>query len=530
MSSFHKEKSTAKREGNLSYIKNSQPTDLPFNKAAAISRPSTSPKAGQLKPSASLEEHFQTHTLTDDQSKAVRIISDFLESETDQVLILLGAAGTGKTFLTKGITDFLKLKDRRFELMAPTGKAAEVLASKADEEATTIHRKIFNNDGTKTEYIQPDISQVKQVFNGTTVICDEASMVSDTTADFSKSYESLLEALMKYVNLEWASNKIIFIGDPAQLPPVKSKLSLALQPSHITNKYGVPCKLTELHEVVRQKKDSGILKVAQAIRSMQFGGACTTPSQLYGDMLRTYPLHDVKAISANYCLDQYLKLNPRSTDDNAIVVAHSNKKVAKYNQSIRQAYFPNSQKNTIFVGDKILAIQNRYSKECDIFNGDIGYITEIHGEPELISVPVKNREKGCITVDLSFLDVTAKFKGSKDKLRIVCTKIIMNVLFSEVPKLTKEQVLALHTLFRMRTIDCTNPLDLEEARVSDSYLNALHVKFGYAITCHKAQGSSWKHVFVDTNVSASIKDKVEALRWHYTAVTRAEETLYLIGV
>jgi len=473
------------------------------------------------RPPRSLSSYFSQNTLTTDQASAAQVIEKFIRNPQSGVLILKGAAGTGKTFLMKALVQYLADRNCCMFLMAPTGKAAEVLTNATGYKARTVHRTIFtfeDEEGNGGKDIT--IKDLKIAPNNSFIICDEASMLSETISERT-SKEILLESLMIFSNLGKSQNKLILIGDAFQLPPIHQEESLALQPLHFKNKYQAACTVIELNNVVRQKSHSGILSLANMFRHALVTKRSVSSASLYRSFMSNHQFSDVERAQSSIS-SIYLSHNPYSQDDNAIIIAQTNKLVDRYNKAIRACYFPPEMIHAPCAGDKLLVVKNSYTKEHDVYNGDIGFISARYADVEAISVGLT---QGGVskTIDLLFYDVEIQLKPNQGIERRFRTHICSNALYSGEPGLTKEESLAFYALKKIRTQHCTTQLEREIVLKNDPYLNALIVKFGYAITCHKSQGSSWQAVILDN------KSAYDNLRWHYTAITRAEEKLYLIS-
>jgi len=473
------------------------------------------------RPPRTLSSYFSQSTLTTDQANAAEAIERFIQNPQSGAFILKGAAGTGKTFLMKALVQYLADRNCCMFLMAPTGKAAEVLTNATGYKARTVHRSIFtfeDEEGNGGKDII--IKELRIAPNNSFIVCDEASMLSETISERTNK-EVLLESLMIFSNLGKSKNKLILIGDAFQLPPIHQEESLALQSLHFKNKYQAACTVIELNDVVRQKTHSGILFLANTFRHALVTKQSISPASLYRSFIINHQFGDVDRVR-NSISSIYLSYNSNSWDDNAIIIAHTNKTVDRYNKAVRAHYFSSELIHQPCVGDKLLVTKNSYTKEHDVYNGDIGFISARYADVEVLSISV---HQGGVnkTVDLLFYDVEIQLKPNQGIERRFRTHICGNALFSGEPGLNEEERLAFYILRNIRTQHCTSQLEREEVLRNDPHLNALIVKFGYAITCHKSQGSSWQAVILDN------KSAYDNLRWHYTAITRAEERLYLIS-
>lgn len=486
-----------------------------------------------------LQDFYGNFQLTDGQRTLVEKLDHFLETKNQNIFLLKGYAGTGKTFITKGLTDYLTALGRHFWLAAPTGKAAKVLKNKTGKNASTIHRQIYdfgnlveyrdeNNPETFRWYTEfkPNENPVNTVY-----IIDEASMLSDQYSDnefvrFGSGY--LLKDLLNFINIDQNDHnkKIIFIGDNAQLPPVKMSFSPALDTDYLRKNYNLQVSEFELTDVVRQKAESGVLnnafKIRQGLLKNEF-------NQLNFDF--NYP--DLTKITEQEAVDCYLKLCDYKVSDKVILVAYSNADVQKYNETVREYLFPNQ--SFICRGDKIMSLRNRDLDVMYINNGDFGFVRHVAeiAEKRVITLRKKlgNGQVEVKDVELYFRDVNVGFRNEKGDAVFVDIKILENILYSMSAQLESDVQKALYIDFCIRHPDLTyrhNKKEFKAALLEDPYFNALPVKFGYAVTCHKAQGSEWENVIVKCDAHQN-KLSRDYFRWIYTAITRTSNQLYLIN-
>jgi hypothetical protein len=487
---------------------------------------------------------FEGVILTKDQNQIVKQINEFLTDTKQNVFLLNGYAGTGKTFITKGITQYLEKIGREFTIMAPTGKATKVISDKTLQPASTIHRVIYNYDNVK-EYKVDGVegSETYRCYADLKVnidtseaiyIIDEASMVSDRYSDgeffrFGSGY--LLKDLMKYINIDHNDHnkKIIFIGDNAQLPPVGMNTSPALDASYLKENYQVAVASGYLTEVVRQKGDSGVLNNAAMLRD-------GLEQNIFNKLKFEVNNSDVFNLSSENLLSTYLDSCDRkvSRTGESIIIASSNRQVAEYNRLVREHLFTGQQQ--MVAGDKVISVANHYRANACITNGEFGMIKEIlspHAESISVVISVKGDTGEMIKrkVDLSFRDVVLGFRDDYGNPFYFEAKIIENLLYNDQPTLSSDEHKALYVHFLNRNPELRrkgNEQKLRIALLQDPYFNAFKIKFGYAITGHKAQGSEWKTVFLQcqTHQKALTKDY---FRWLYTAITRASDTLYVMN-
>ncbi len=449
-------------------------------------------------------------TLTLKQDVVLQQLSRFvLDTNANSLFILKGYAGTGKTTLISTLVNNLWHAKKSAILLAPTGRAAKVIAKYAKKEAFTIHKKIYfpkkESGGGVSFVLQPN-KHKNAIF-----IIDEASMISDINTD-SKLFEngSLLDDLLQYV-YSGHQCKIIFIGDTAQLPPVKLDLSPALDEHKIALHYNKEVQTVELDEVVRQTEGSGILSNATLLREqLASGNHETFKFNLNGfkDIVRLVDGYDIQnAIDEAY--------SSEGKEDTAIIV-RSNKRANIYNEQIRSRIL--FQENSLNAGDYLMVVKNNYfwvkdsSEAGFIANGDIIEVLEIFHFKDLYG-----------------------FKFAEVKVRMVDypnmkpfeTVLLLDTITAETPALSYEDSGKLYTEVQKDYAGQTKYKIFMNTK-KNKYFNALQVKFSYAITCHKSQGGQWETVFVEHPYLPNGVSK-DYLRWLYTAITRAEKKLYLIG-
>ena len=431
------------------------------------------------------------------------------EMENNTIFVLKGYAGTGKTTVISTIVNNLIEINKKYVLLAPTGRAAKVIANYSNKPAFTIHKKIYfpkkSSGGGVSFTLQPNKHK------NTIFIVDEASMISDVAAD-SKLYEngSLLDDLIFYI-YNGQNCKMILLGDTAQLPPVQMEVSPALDTDSLALHYDKTVLSIELDEVMRQEEKSGILYNATQLREL-LKETFLTDIQFkvkgFKDIVRLTDGYDIQdAIQSAY--------SNYSIEDTCFIV-RSNKRANQYNQQIRTRILDKD--SELSVGDYLMVVKNNYFwlKETDeagfIANGDIVEVLEIFKFVELYG-----------------------FKFAKVKIRMVDypnqkpfeTIVLLDTITSESPSLTYEESNALYQEV-MKDYE-GEPQYRKFLKVKNNeYFNALQVKFSYAITCHKSQGGQWNTVFIE---QPYLPDgiTVDYVRWLYTAVTRAKDKLYLIG-
>ena len=488
--------------------------------------------------------------LNPDQLGLVRAMAEFLSDKDKRVFILQGCAGSGKTFLMQGVANYLASKDKVFYLVAPTGKAAKVLTTKTGHQAKTIHSQIYSfHDVVEVEnkerkeddnFLQPQVVgesdwvlrfrlRENQEDLSAVYIVDESSLIGNAETDHETlqfGSGKLLHDVLEYINPNFKENhrKVIFIGDMYQLPPVGMNRSPALNIEDIYKECPYletmdAIQMYTLQSVVRQKQDSGVLKVATYIRERLQRG------HFHELLLEEHP-HDVTKIGRDRFIHTYMGKVKEKGLDQVIVIAYSNATVDIYNRLIREQLFPTQLEVT--KGDRLLILRNVKIDEEWLMNGDFVQILQV-GMPIVRSVKVKEEK-----VNLLFRPVEIKADGKTYKVLLKET-----VLLSKTRDLTKLERKALYTDFMIRHSEeialaskngkVARHQKITELLLTDIYVNALEVKYGYAITCHKSQGSEWDTVFLDCDLKQGYKNR-GTFQWFYTGVTRSSNQLYLVDM
>ncbi|RKF03730.1 UvrD-like helicase family protein [Tenacibaculum lutimaris] len=450
------------------------------------------------------------YTPTQKQSELLNVLTNFIFSDDNRALFLLkGYAGTGKTTIISTVVHNLWKIGQKAVLLAPTGRAAKVISGYSNRQAFTIHKKIYfpkkQSSGGVSFVMQPN------KHTDTLFIIDEASMISDEKQN-AKLFEngSLLDDLISYV-YSGKNCKIIFIGDTAQLPPVKLTMSPALEADNLSFEFNKEVTEIELDEVVRQEEGSGILANATDLRLLIQNDSTHFQFDVnYPDIIRLQDGYDIQdAITMAYDGDI-------GVEDTAIIV-RSNKRANQYNQQIRTKI--RGQENEISTGDYVMVVKNNYywlkdsSSAGFIANGDICEVMRINAIKELYG--------------FKFAEVEVRMIDYPD-MKAFETVLLLDTLTSESPSLTYEESNRLYEAVKEDFAHEKSKYKQFMGVKKNKYFNALQVKFSYAMTCHKSQGGQWKTVFIE---QPYLPDgaSVEYLRWLYTAVTRAQEKLYLIG-
>jgi len=439
-----------------------------------------------------------------------RLATFILDSDDENLFVLKGYAGTGKTTLISTLVNSLWNAHKSAVLLAPTGRAAKVIAKYSKREALTIHKKIYfpkkQNGGGVSFVLQPNKHK------NTIFIVDEASMISDINTD-SKLFEngSLLDDLLQYV-YSGSRCKLVFIGDTAQLPPIKLDVSPALDENRLALNYNKEVDFIELDEVVRQAEGSGILSNATLLREQlatNYFDSFQFDLGSFPDIVRLQDGYDIQnAIDEAYSLE--------GKEDTAIIV-RSNKRANIYNQQIRSRIL--FQENDLNAGDYLMVVKNNYfwikenSEAGFIANGDIIEVLEIYTFKELYG--------------FRFAEVKVRMVDYPN-MKAFETVLLLDTITAETPALSYEDGNKLYQEVQKDYESETSKYKKFMKIKQNKYFNALQVKFSYAMTCHKSQGGQWKTVFVEQPYLPNGVNK-DYMRWLYTAITRAEDKLYLIG-
>ncbi len=458
------------------------------------------------------------------QIEVANAIENFINSKK-QVFILKGSAGTGKTSLVKGFCSYFTDINIKPILLATTGRAAKLLKDKTDIETSTIHSKIFtmkqitidekgeivnelnntNSKNTQTEL--RFVLKQNQNTENTIFLIDEASMISNrnTTNDNELKFGSgrLLNDIFKYI---W-NNKIIFIGDQAQLPPIKTSFSVALDANYIKSEFNIDSTTYTLTKVERQTKNSGIINNAIAIRD-------SISSKKYSTLkINDYNYDDIIKLDNDYkVILKYIEQLKISGQEKNIYISLSNLAVNQVNFIVRNSLYPN--KNELFyANEKIMVANNNY--KFDLLNGDIIEFIRFTGHTEY------NKKAELTFVEIEFMHNDTIYTGLA----------IKEFLTSQKPILTSKQTKELLIDFAIRVKtkhnikSTSDPLFIDYFR-DDPYINALKLRYAYAITCHKAQGGEWENVFLYLEPYLLKLPDEERFRWVYTALTRASKKIF----
>jgi exodeoxyribonuclease-5 len=442
---------------------------------------------------------------------ALQQLAHFVLSEKkEEVYLLKGFAGTGKTTIVGDIVSSLWKTAMKAVLLAPTGRAAKVMSNYSKSQAFTIHRKIYfpkKESGGGIKFILAPNKHRDTIF-----IVDEASMIPDKPSD-SKLFGngSLLDDLLMFV-YSGHNCKLILIGDTAQLPPVHLQISPALDSEKLAHNYNKEVTTLELDEVVRQAEDSGILLNATNLREQLQSGFLDEfkfDVNPYKDIIRLIDGYDIQE-----AIDNSYRENGK---EETVLIVRSNKRANLYNENIRNRIL--YLENELAPGDYMMVVKNNYfwlkpnSESGFIANGDIIEILEIFSIKELYG--------------FKFAEVKVKMVDYPNQ-RPFETVLLLDTIRADTPSLSYEEGNRLYQEVQSDYAHEKSKYKRFLGVKNNKYFNALQVKFSYAITCHKSQGGQWNTVFVEQPYLPNGIDR-EYLRWLYTAVTRAKEKLYLIG-
>lgn len=464
---------------------------------------------------------------TADQRRALDAVVRFTETSLDRpVLILRGAAGTGKTALMRALVPWLEARDWFVVLMAPTGRAAKVLAGQATRQAFTVHKYIYAAESTPEGGLKFRRRKNEDP-ERTLYIVDEASMIGEGGEGWRGSGEvagtRLLEDLLSFTlpigSDGTGGRRLLLIGDPAQLPPVGHLTSPALEAEHLRTTYGVTAGAVHLREVRRQALESPILRLATSLREALDQGALmpTVSADWLGPELRVVS-------SADEALDTFTSAFVRERPESAALITYSNGVAVQANQAVRNQLLGESR--ALEPGDQILVAKNHYNAHLDalpfVANGELGRVLrvfEIGDEPKY---------------GLRWMGADLEFTDPAGEPATVGGMIPIDLLTAKDAALTREQIARLWKERREELANEPPPEGKAKKRrgppEADPYLHPIQLKHGYALTGHKAQGGQWDDVVVMFEPSLGrmqAEDPRGFLRWCYTAITRARTRLTL---
>lgn len=457
---------------------------------------------------------------TQEQAHALEVFAEFLtDRDPHAVMVLRGSAGTGKTTLSGAIVRTLKEIRQKVMLLAPTGRAAKVFSLNSGSPAYTIHRRIYREKSFSG--VEGQFNLNDNLYTDTLFMVDEASMIANMgLGGMSFGSGCLLDDLVHFV-YQGRNDRLLLIGDKAQLPPVGEEESPALHAAMLEG-YGLKVYECDLNEVLRQSEESGILYNATMIRQMITHDDITQlPKIRFAGYSDIKPMPGAELIEA--LADSYHHVGL----DDTIVVTRSNKRANIFNQGIRNMVLDREEE--LSQGDILMIVKNNYywmeeerksnnklqSNEIPAFlaNGDRAKVLKVRRRIDLYGFRFA-------TLLLQFPDY-----GNYE----LEATVLLDTLTSEAPALTHEQQEQLFHQIEEDYQDIPLKADRMKAIRQDQFFNALQVKFAYAVTCHKAQGGQWAHVYVDQGYMTDDMLNPDYIHWLYTAFTRATEMLYLVN-
>ena len=447
---------------------------------------------------------------TQDQRNALHIFARFMTDRSENAaMILRGSAGTGKTSLAGAIVRAVNRLRIKVSLLAPTGRAAKVFSLNAGLAASTIHRKIYREKAFNGADGQFQLNN--NMFRDMLFMVDEASMISLSQSNTTFGSGRLLDDLVQYVYSSGANCRLLLIGDKAQLPPVGEQESPALR-ADVLKAYGLQVYECDLNEVLRQSQHSGILWNATAIREMI---TYNTVTQLPRIHLKGFA--DISIVQGNELIESLASSYSAVGMDKTMVITRSNKRANIFNQGIRNTILGREEELT--TGDLVMVVKNKYlekDRSTDISfiaNGDHAVVRRVRNIRELYG--------------FRFADVALEFPDYNNTE--LDTVVVLDTLTTEAPALTHEQNDKLFQSVMEDYADVPRKADRMKQLREDEYFNAMQIKFGYAVTCHKAQGGQWAHIYLDQGYMTDEMLTPDYIHWLYTAFTRATEHLYLVN-
>ena len=447
---------------------------------------------------------------TQDQRNALHIFARFMTDRSENAaMILRGSAGTGKTSLAGAIVRAVNRLRIKVSLLAPTGRAAKVFSLNAGLAASTIHRKIYREKAFNGADGQFQLNN--NMFRDMLFMVDEASMISLSQSNTTFGSGRLLDDLVQYVYSSGANCRLLLIGDKAQLPPVGEQESPALR-ADVLKAYGLQVYECDLNEVLRQSQHSGILWNATTIREMITYNTATQLPQIH---LKGFA--DISIVQGNELIESLASSYSAVGMDETMVITRSNKRANIFNQGIRNTILGREEELT--TGDLVMVVKNKYlekDRSTDISfiaNGDHAVVRRVRNIREMYG--------------FRFADVALEFPDYNNTE--LDTVVVLDTLTTEAPALTHEQNDKLFQSVMEDYADVPRKADRMKQLREDEYFNAMQIKFGYAVTCHKAQGGQWAHIYLDQGYMTDEMLTPDYIHWLYTAFTRATEHLYLVN-
>lgn len=452
-------------------------------------------------------------------------LRDFLTSTTSKVLIITGSAGTGKTSLIKEIVNHLNKKPLEYYLLAPTGRAAHNLENHVSEVAetspTTIHSFLYKKDDESIQEI-PEILKFsvteEKIVDNAVIIIDEASMLSHEATNEKDFLQfgsgNLFRDLTDYLDLSNSNRKLILVGDPCQLPPINVSQSEVLNIDYL-KQYFEKNHIEHIHlkEVHRQLKGSNILKSATVLRD-----------KLDNKDFLQLPIdidhNEIHHLNMDDALEKYLWMY----GNNSIFLSYTNKDVHDINLRFRNLLHLDSRK--LEKKERLILMKNSWVNSQYLYNGDF-LIIENLGAVESFTINIPQKQASPIAITLEFQDIELRKEDSFSSIK--CKILHHKIWNDEIENSTKElQALVIHFKQRYPHLHRGTP-EYKQTIQNDPYINALYLRFGYAITCHKAQGGEWDNVYINLARPQNDLKTLNGFKWIYTALTRSKKYAYLIN-
>ena len=443
---------------------------------------------------------------TTEQAHAIDMFSLFMADRDDHVVMVLrGSAGTGKTTLAGAFVRAMTTLKQKMILLAPTGRAAKVFSLNAGHAAYTIHRRIYRQ---KTAGDLSSFNLNANMYRDTLFVVDEASMIANQGyGDSAFGSGCLLDDLMQFV-YSGQNCRMVLVGDKAQLPPVGEDESPALM-GDVLRAYGMKVYECDLNQVLRQSEDSGILWNATMIRSLM--------DEMVLPKVRLHGFTDIVNVPGSELIESLASSYSRVGMDETMVITRSNKRANIYNQGIRNMVL--EREDELCRGDQLMIVKNNYfwtenAKEIPFLaNGDIAVVHRVRNVHELYGF--RFAEVTMVLPDYDDFELTAM--------------VVLNSLTTEAPSLSRDQQEQLYHAVLEDYADIPQKTERLKKLKGDRYYNALQVKYAYAVTCHKAQGGQWAHVYLDQGFMTDDMLTPDYIHWLYTAFTRATEKLHLVN-
>lgn len=444
------------------------------------------------------------------QQNALRLISQYILEPVfnDRIFVLRGYAGTGKTSIVGALVKTMADMNMRTVLMAPTGRAAKVFSLMADRQAMTIHKTIYRQHKFNVDFEGFRLMDNRQ--KNTLFICDEASMISTLNEGSPFGTGNLLDDLIEYV-YSGDQCRLLLVGDSAQLPPVGQKQSPALNDG-VLRGYGLEVMSVELKEVARQQLDSGVLANATMLRTMLSAGQTDNLPRImhkhFSDVKRIDGYELLEALSSSYYNEGL---------DETIIITRSNARANKFNLGVRNQIL--EREDELNAGDRLLVVKNNYywGKQFDnlpfIANGDVVVVKRVRYTTEAYGFRFAEAE-----IELPDYDIETE------------AVLLLDTLTVEGPSLSVEDQQRLFANVMADYAYLPSQKDRIKAVKDNKFFNALQVKYGYCVTCHKSQGGQWQDVYLDLGYINPEHLGIDFYRWLYTAFTRPRKTLYLVNM